>query len=131
MRRFFSPEWLAMILIRLELCGCGQTTDWPQFRGPFGNGVAAAGQIPVPGPGLTNFAWRIHVSGAGWSQPIVLGQTIYLTSAVGDIMLPPKSYEAGIADPYTLSGGKAATPDVSIEWKLWAIDLATGHIQWE
>src|SRR5262245_23654975 len=46
--------------------------DWPQFRGPTGNGVVPAAAIPLRWSESENVAWRIDVPGHGWSQPIVL-----------------------------------------------------------
>ena len=58
--------------------------DWPQFRGPAGNGVVPAAAIPLEWSESENVAWRIDVPGHGWSQPIVVGDSIYVTTAVGD-----------------------------------------------
>jgi len=66
-------------------------TDWPQFRGPGGQGQADVGHVPTHW-GETNVAWSQEIPGAGWSSPIVFGERIYLTTAVqpeggGDVSL--------------------------------------------
>src|SRR5512133_933714 len=109
----------AAALIFLVLACRGQISDWPQFRGPSGNGVGVTGQIPLEWSDSTNLAWKIRIPGSGWSQPIIIGRTIYLTSAVSDKVLPLKGYEAGLTDPFTLSGAKATAPDLVVEWRLW------------
>lgn len=56
--------------------------DWRGFRGPHGLGQSSAQNLPVewsvPGPALR---WAAPVPGVGNSQPVVVGGTVYLTSA--------------------------------------------------
>ena len=56
--------------------------DWPQFRGPTGDGHYV-GPAPATewGPG-TNVAWETPIPGKGWSSPIVSKGKVYLTAAV-------------------------------------------------
>ena len=56
--------------------------DWPQFRGPTGQGHATDASIPVTWDDQQGIAWRVPVEGLGWSSPVVAGERIYLTSAV-------------------------------------------------
>jgi outer membrane protein assembly factor BamB len=58
-------------------------TDWPWWRGPARNGVAAAGAPPPPVRwGETeNVVWRASVPGRGHSSPIVVGDRVILTTA--------------------------------------------------
>lgn len=57
--------------------------DWPEFRGPTGQGLAAAGDDPPVewGPDK-NVAWKRAVPGKGWSTPVVRDGRVYLTTAV-------------------------------------------------
>jgi hypothetical protein len=56
--------------------------DWPQFRGPTGQGIAPQGRYPVEWSASKNVVWRKPIPGKGWSSPIVSGGFIYLTTAV-------------------------------------------------
>ena len=103
-------------------------TDWPQFRGPNSTGVVPAAAIPLDWGEGQNVAWKVAIPGQGWSQPVVVGNTVYVTTAVGDGLEAPMGMEAGVADPRTWKAG--ATPDVTIEWKVLALDLATGKERW-
>jgi outer membrane protein assembly factor BamB len=58
--------------------------NWPQWRGPDGNGVAAAGQYPVTFSATNDLLWKSVLPGKGGSTPIVWGDRIALTSAVGE-----------------------------------------------
>jgi outer membrane protein assembly factor BamB len=56
--------------------------DWPQFRGPRGNGVATDPGVPAQ-LGPDSIAWSVSLPGRGLSSPIVLGHRIFLTAASG------------------------------------------------
>jgi outer membrane protein assembly factor BamB len=58
-------------------------TTWPQFRGPSGRAVSAIGTLPTKWSTTINVAWHADVPGRGWSSPIVWGDQVILTSAVG------------------------------------------------
>src|SRR4051794_18217124 len=55
--------------------------DWPQFRGPRGDGHATATNLPTTWDETTNVAWKRAVPGKGWASPCLVGGRIYLTTA--------------------------------------------------
>ena len=55
--------------------------DWPQFRGPDGQGIADATGLPASWSETENVAWKVPVSGLAWSSPAVVDGRIYLTTA--------------------------------------------------
>jgi outer membrane protein assembly factor BamB len=56
--------------------------DWPWWRGPGRNGVAAPDQNPPTQWSATqNVAWKTPVPGRGHSSPTVVGPHIYLATA--------------------------------------------------
>lgn len=56
--------------------------EWPQFRGPSGNGWATQADLPITWSETTNIAWKVPIIGRGRSSPVLLEQFIWLTSAV-------------------------------------------------
>ena len=79
------------ILTLLTLCLiAGQVTatavrgddDWPGFRGPTGQGLSTATNLPIEWSATRNVAWKRAVPGTGWSSPVVYRGRVYLTSAV-------------------------------------------------
>jgi outer membrane protein assembly factor BamB len=55
---------------------------WPQFRGPEGNGVAAAdANPPVAWSETENIAWKTAIPHAGHSSPVVAEGKVWLTTA--------------------------------------------------
>jgi outer membrane protein assembly factor BamB len=58
--------------------------QWPQFRGPDGNGVAAAAALPLKWSDTQNVAWKTPIHGRAWSSPIITDDRIWVTTATED-----------------------------------------------
>jgi outer membrane protein assembly factor BamB len=58
--------------------------QWPQFRGPDGNGVSMATGLPVTWSERQNVRWKTAIHGRAWSSPVILGSQIWLTTATPD-----------------------------------------------
>src|ERR1051326_5180009 len=68
----------------LLLCGVGRSLaaeDWPQFRGPDGQGHSAERGLPLTWSERENVRWKVAIPGLGWSSPAILGDRIWLTTA--------------------------------------------------
>src|SRR3954470_5111220 len=59
-------------------------TEWPQFRGPTGQGISAATGVPIQWSETENVKWKVELPGHGWSSPVLSKGRLYLTSAVAD-----------------------------------------------
>ena len=55
--------------------------DWPQFRGPTGQGVSDEQGLPLSWSETENVRWKVAIPGKGWSSPVVQGDRIWLTTA--------------------------------------------------
>jgi outer membrane protein assembly factor BamB len=76
--RFLSVSLALTLFIHTAV----RAEDWPEFRGPTGQGLLSKGSLPTEwGPGK-NVAWKQAIPGSGWSSPIVVGGRVYLTAAV-------------------------------------------------
>jgi outer membrane protein assembly factor BamB len=56
--------------------------DWPQFRGPTGDGHYTGLPLVTEWGPDTNVAWKTPIPGGGWSSPIISKGKVYLTTAV-------------------------------------------------
>ena len=57
-------------------------TDWPAWRGPTRDGLAAPGQSPpIQWSETENVLWKVPLPGRGHSSPTVVGERIYLATA--------------------------------------------------
>ena len=59
----------------------GAGANWPQFRGPDGQGQADAAKLPLTWSAGQNVAWRTELPGTGWSSPVIWGDRIWMTTA--------------------------------------------------
>lgn len=55
--------------------------DWPQFRGPTGQGISHATDLPLRWSETENVAWKVPVPGRGHSSPVIGGDQIWMTTA--------------------------------------------------
>jgi outer membrane protein assembly factor BamB len=60
---------------------CLLAQDWPQFRGPDGQGHSAERGLPIEWSESKNIAWKVPVPGRGWSSPVVADGKVWLTTA--------------------------------------------------
>lgn len=60
-----------------------EAADWPQFRGPAGQGISLAQGLPVTWAADQGIAWKTALPGPGGSSPVVFGDRIYLTCYTG------------------------------------------------
>lgn len=58
--------------------------DWPQFRGPTGQGHSSENDLLLEWSETRNVTWKIPVPGRGWSSPVVADGRIWLTTAIVD-----------------------------------------------
>ena len=56
--------------------------DWPEFRGPDGQGHSAEIVLPLEWSETRNIAWKTPLPGLGWSSPVVAGGRVWITTAV-------------------------------------------------
>jgi len=87
------------LLILTALLGRATAADWPQFRGPRGDGCAEAQGLPVRWGGFEPPAWQTQIPGRGWSSPVVVGDRIWLTTAE-ETALPTKNREQKLAQGF-------------------------------
>lgn len=57
--------------------------DWPAWRGPTADGVTAETNLPLKWSATENVKWKVELPEPGNSTPIVQGDRIFLTQAVG------------------------------------------------
>lgn len=71
----------AALLAGAAAAGAG---DWPEFRGPDGQGHSAEQGLPVEWSESRNVAWKTAVPGLGWSTPAIADGRAWVTTATAD-----------------------------------------------
>lgn len=82
--------WMASLCLATAMVN-GE--DWPEFRGPSGQGHSSATNVPTSWSPTKNVVWKTAIAGTGWSSPVVVGDKIYVTTA-----MPAKGEEVPDSD---------------------------------
>lgn len=73
---------LALPLLTPPMAAGGE--DWPQFRGPDGQGHSDSSGLPLTWSESNHVRWKTPIHGKAWSSPVVLGDQVWLTTATED-----------------------------------------------
>ena len=60
--------------------------NWPNWRGPNGDGTSSETNIPTKWDSVTNVLWKIEVTGVGHGSPAVWEDRLFLISAQPETM---------------------------------------------
>jgi len=90
--------------------------SWPEFRGAGAQGHSPATHLPLTWSPTSHIAWKAPVAGIGWSSPVVVGDRIFLTSA-----LPV----GGVEDPKADRSLHALALDAATGKPVWDVELFT------
>lgn len=145
----FRSRRLLLALIPCLAATPLRAENWPNWRGPGLDGVAAGSGYPTTWGEGTNVAWRVALPGAGASTPAVWGDRIVVTCAIDghDAAIchdragkelwrrvlgaekPGKHAKATGANPSPVTDGR----NVWVYFKsgeLAALDLESGDLLW-
>ena len=100
--------------------------NWPQWRGPSLNGVAA-GDAPTEWSDTKNVAWKVEIPGRGFSSPVVWGDRIFITTAVPT----GKPSAAPVAQSGGRGPGGGAGAGEEHRFDVLALDRRSGKIVWQ
>ncbi len=78
-KRRLTPTASATTL--LFVAGTLTAGDWPEFRGPTGQGHAESQELPVSWSETRNIVWKTPIPGLGWSSPVIGEGKLWLTAA--------------------------------------------------
>ena len=71
-------------MIRTAVLSMLLLAQWPQFRGPDGNGLSTSTGPPLTWSETKNVRWKTAIHGRAWSSPVVLGGQVWVTTATPD-----------------------------------------------
>ena len=72
---------LLFLALALSLSSARAADEWPQFRGPTGQGLSDAKGLPLTWSETANIVWKTSVPGLGYSSPVASGNRIWLTAS--------------------------------------------------
>jgi outer membrane protein assembly factor BamB len=117
------PSCAALLVAVLVQVAAAQTVNWPQYRGANSDGTGEGETLPESWSTTENVVWKADIPGWGWSSPIVWGERIFVTSAVGE-----NEREKLVIGGYP--GGRTKPTDVH-RWMTYCLDFDSGKILWE
>jgi outer membrane protein assembly factor BamB len=84
-RLLYADRNMRHVLLTLAFCWFATPVllaeNWPQFRGPDGQGHSTERGLPLQWSETQNIAWKVPVPGRGWSSPVVVEGRVWLTTA--------------------------------------------------
>ena len=122
-------NWLILLGWMVGVCSYA---DWPEFRGPKGDGHAPGSGLPLHWSETNNVKWKTEIPLLGISTPVVMDGQVWLTTATpeghdffaicvdaktGKVLFNEKIFHSD--NPESLGNGKGmntyATPSAVIE----------------
>ncbi len=61
-----------------------ESENWPQFRGPLGEGISLATDLPLTWSETENVVWKTLIHGRAWSSPVIWDKQVWMTTATED-----------------------------------------------
>ena len=111
------------VAISLAAAPLPQTAGWRQWRGPFNTGMAV-GDAPLRWSDTSGVAWKVPIPGRGHSTPVVVGDRLFLTTAI------PTGRGSAPAGRLR-GGGGGADAGLEHRFEVLAIDRRTGSTVWQ
>ena len=79
MIRYLLSGWLVCVG-----WGLFAANEWPQFRGPVGDGQTTSRNLPLTFTEDQNVVWQVDIPGQGWSSPVVSEGMIWMATATDE-----------------------------------------------
>ena len=106
-----SVEVCSLVLV-LGIGSLVHANNWGHWRGPTGNGTATEGNPPTEWSSTKNVKWKVEIPGQGSSSPVIWGNQVFVTTAVG-------------------ADGKNKGGIPALEYKLLCYDRSNGKLLWD
>jgi outer membrane protein assembly factor BamB len=126
-----SQKALTALLVALVGSAALAAENWPQWRGPGGQGISRETNLPSAWTPEKNIVWKVEVPGRGHSAPVVWNERVFITTAIeGEPAGGAKAVE------HIVSGKPFLHPDsVGADrrhtYKVLAYDGGTGKLLWQ
>jgi outer membrane protein assembly factor BamB len=114
-----------LLAASVAFSGVLQAEDWPQWRGPDGQGHATSASAPTHFSETQNLAWKTPLPGRGHSSPVIMGEQIWLTTALENPASPDEAKRRLAAN----TGDQPLTVLSSVSLRALCLNKATGEIQ--
>lgn len=119
--------------------------SWPRWRGPNADGTALAANPPTTWSEEQNVQWKMKIPGFGTSTPIVLGDQVFVLTAIPAESAAPAKATAETAPPVGNGGERGGRrrggggggaprsdqPSITQKFAVISVDRNTGKPLWQ
>ena len=138
-------KWVSLVLLvaasaALVNAQGPEQAHWPQWRGPFFNGMART-DAPTSWSDTSNIKWKTDIPGRGFSTPIIWGDRVFVTTAVPTgkpaIAAPTptpaqtQTPAAGAVGGQRRGPGGETGPQAEHKFEVLCLDRKTGKVLWQ
>lgn len=106
-------------------------SNWPQWRGPTGQGISSEKNLPAVWSPTKNIKWKTPIAGRAHSSPIVWGNRLFLTTAIEGEVIPGAKAVKHMNGDQEFLHPDAIGADKKHTFKVIALDSETGKVVWE
>ncbi|HSF17161.1 MAG TPA: PQQ-binding-like beta-propeller repeat protein [Vicinamibacteria bacterium] len=117
--------WIGILLTFWASVAAGE--NWPQWRGPTGDGVSPEENLPLHWGSARNILWKAPLPGLGTSSPIVQDELVFVTFQLGSGPIDGRGAE--FPEALAPRAGGAPTPRITLVVR--ALHRDDGHVVWE
>jgi outer membrane protein assembly factor BamB len=122
-------------IVVLISAGTLSAENWPQWRGPNGNGVSSERGLPLSWGDQENVAWTARLAGLSVSTPVIFGDRVFVTSQAGRGLLREGNHPTLMRGEETPSerslGEGTAGSEGEVRFLVEAFDRRDGRKLWE
>jgi outer membrane protein assembly factor BamB len=104
--------------------------NWPQWRGPGGQGISNEANVPREWSSTKNVLWKTELP-SGHSSPIVWNDRIFVTAAMEGELVPGAKAVGHTVDGQVWIHPDSVAADRKHTMKVLAIDAKSGKVLWE
>ncbi|MBW3599842.1 MAG: PQQ-binding-like beta-propeller repeat protein [Planctomycetes bacterium] len=118
------PRVARLVIVFAVLPAASALADWPEFRGPTGQGHSDAADLPLTWSEKENVVWKTAIPGRGWSSPVEREGRIWMTTAI-ETPATPEQREKKLAEAPNPDGLEIAG---SVSMRAVCVDFADGRL---
>ena len=131
--RILTIAFISLMALFTLNINASAKSNWPQWRGPAGQGISTEKNLPTTWTATKNIKWKTPIEGLGHSSPIVWGKKIFLTTALDGDVIPGRTpgVTHKMADGSDFVHPDALGADRRHTFKVICIDRESGKILWQ
>ena len=114
----------SLLLPTLLFTSFANAADWPEWRGPDGQGQSSAKGLPATWSETSGIVWKAVIPGRGHSTPVLAGDQLWLTTAIEK----PATEAEAKARLTTNTGDQPLTVLASVSIRALCVDPASGKV---